>query len=216
MLAIVDYESGNQTSVWRALQSLGVEAKISADANEILAAQGVIFPGVGAAGQAMTQLKATGLDTVLAQVVKDQIPLLGVCLGCQILLEYSEEDGGTDCLGILPGQAKRFDPNWLDGDEPIRIPHMGWNFAKAKASAPEQAALILQGIDPASQFYFVHSYYPLPAPELALATSSYGLEFASVYGRRGLWAAQFHPEKSGPAGLRLLSNFAAFCAEEKR
>ena len=210
MLAILDYQAGNQTSVLRALRSLDIPAEITADPSELLAAEGVVFPGVGAAGQAMNQLVSTGMDKVLRDIVAMQKPLLGICLGCQILLERSEEND-TTCLGIVPGVCRRFLPEWQDGDEPIRSPHMGWNTLSVK-----QPSELLEGIDPGSRFYFVHSYYTVPAPELVIATSCYGQEFTAVYGRPGLWAVQFHPEKSGRPGLRLLTNFYRYCREGAR
>lgn len=210
MLAILDYKAGNQTSVLRALRSLDIPAEITADPSVLLAAEGVIFPGVGAAGQAMNQLVSTGMDKVLRDIVAMQKPLLGICLGCQILLDHSEEND-TTALGILPGTCRRFDAGWRDGGEPIRIPHMGWNTLSVKKPSE-----LLDGIDPSSRFYFVHSYYTVPAPELVIATSCYGQEFTAMYGRPGLWAVQFHPEKSGRPGLRLLTNFYRYCREGAR
>ena len=210
MLAILDYKAGNQTSVLRALHSLDIPAEITADPSAILAAEGVIFPGVGAAGQAMAQLTSTGMDKVLREAVAMEKPLLGICLGCQILLEHSEEND-TAALGIVPGVCRRFQPEWRDGGEPIRIPHMGWNTLEKKRSSE-----LLEGVEEDARFYFVHSYYTEPAPELVIATSRYGCEFAAVYGRSGLWAVQFHPEKSGRPGLRLLTNFYEYCREASR
>ncbi len=208
MLAILDYKAGNQTSVSRALSSLDIPNAITADATALLDASGVIFPGVGAAGQAMRNLTSTGLDAVLREVVARRIPLLGICVGCQIMLDHSEE-GDTATLGIVPGKTRRFDPVLRDeAGEPIRIPHMGWNSAsRAKESR------LFDGISRNAEFYFVHSYYVDPAPELALAKTMYGLEFCSAYGRDGLWAVQFHAEKSGGPGLKLLHNFYAYCRE---
>ncbi|WP_294445641.1 imidazole glycerol phosphate synthase subunit HisH [uncultured Mailhella sp.] len=210
MLAILDYKAGNQTSVLRALRALGIPAEITADPSVILAAEGVVFPGVGAAGQAMSQLVSTGMDKVLREVVAMHKPLLGICLGCQILLERSEEND-TTALGIVPGECHRFRPEWRDGDEPIRIPHMGWN--TLNVVRPSE---LLEGVDSGSRFYFVHSYYTEPAPELVIATSHYGREFTAMYGRPGLWAVQFHPEKSGRPGLRILTNFYRYCQEAAR
>lgn len=209
MLAILDYDSGNQTSVSLALTSLGVANIVSDDAAAILGAQGVIFPGVGAAGQAMRHLESRGLDRVLRQVAEQGIPLLGICLGCQILLEHSEESD-TRTLGILPGRTRRFDPTLRDeAGEPVVIPHMGWN--GMARTAPSR---LFDGVDEDSEFYFVHSYYPEPDPALVLGTTRHGLSFCSLYGRDGLWATQFHTEKSGRPGLRLLNNFAAYCREK--
>ena len=210
MLAILDYKAGNQTSVLRALRSLDIPAEITSDPSVILAAEGVIFPGVGAAGQAMNQLVSTGMDKVLREVVARGKPLLGICLGCQILLERSEENN-AETLGIVPGECRRFRPEWRDGDEPIRIPHMGWNTLEVR-----RPSRLLEGVSPDARFYFVHSYYTVPAPELVIATCRYGVEFTAMYGRPGLWAVQFHPEKSGRPGLALLTNFYRYCQEAAR
>lgn len=207
MLAILDYKAGNQTSVLRALRSLDIPAEITADPSVILAAEGVIFPGVGAAGQAMAQLTSSGMDRVLREVVAMEKPLLGICLGCQILLEHSEEND-VRTLGILPGVCRRFQPDWMDGGMPIRIPHMGWNTLDYR-----QDSVLFEGIAPDARFYFVHSYYTEPAPELVIASCTYGQEFTAAYGRPNLWAVQFHPEKSGQPGLRLLTNFYRWCQE---
>lgn len=207
MLAILDYKAGNQTSVLRALCSLNIPAEITADPEVIFAAEGVIFPGVGAAGQAMEQLTSTGMDKVLREVVAMGKPLLGICLGCQILLDRSEEND-AETLGILSGVCRRFQPDWQDGGHPIRIPHMGWNSLSLKQDSP-----LFTGIAPDAQFYFVHSYYTEPAADLVIASCEYGREFTAAYGRPGLWAVQFHPEKSGRPGLQLLQNFYRYCQE---
>ncbi len=206
MLAIVDYGAGNQTSVARAFAHLGIPAKITANPAELKDAQGIVFPGVGNAAQAMARLRQSGLDEELRLAVSQKIPLLGICLGCQILLAESEE-GPTRTLGIVPGTNKSFEASLREEDgSPISIPHMGWNSLRKKRNSP-----LLDGIDSTAEFYFVHSYYAEPDPELIIATTTYGREFCSVYGRDGLWAAQFHPEKSGRAGLRILANFNTWC-----
>lgn len=210
MLAILDYEAGNQTSVFRGLASQGIPAVITADPKALAEAQGVIFPGVGAAGQAMDLLLRTGLDAVLKDVAASNKPLLGVCLGCQILLERSEESD-TKTLGLVPGECLRFDPELKDEEgEPIRIPHMGWNGYSLK-----RPSRLFAGIPPTAEFYFVHSYYTRPPQDLVIATTHHGLEFCSVYGRDGFWAVQFHPEKSGKPGLKLLRNFYEYCQERQ-
>ncbi len=206
MIAILDYGAGNQTSVSRALDVIGVPNVITADQAVIGKANGLIFPGVGASGQAMGQLSATGLDQTLHAWVDSGRPLLGVCLGCQILLEASEENA-TRTLGLLPGNTRRFRDDLLEEDgSPARIPHMGWNRVRRK-----RESLLFNGIADDAEFYFVHSYYVEPASELVIATSYYGGEFCSVYGRDGLWAVQFHVEKSGRPGLKMLENFYAYC-----
>lgn len=210
MLAILDYKAGNQTSVRRALEHLGIPCAITADPATLQGAQGIIFPGVGAAGQAMRELQSSGLDAVLRRAVDQGKPLLGICLGCQILLERSEESGART-LGIVPGICRRFEGNMLQEDgTPAPVPHMGWNSIRIQTPCP-----LLAGVEPSAEFYFVHSYYTEPDPGFVIATTIYGREFCSLYGRDGLWAAQFHPEKSGRPGLALLRNFYDYCLEAR-
>ncbi len=210
MLAILDYEAGNQTSVKRALEHLGIECHITAEPSILQKAKGIIFPGVGAAGQAMQLLQDRGLHIVLKELVKNGKPLLGICLGCQILLEHSEESD-TQTLGIIEGSCIRFEQDCTEEDgTPIRIPHMGWNNLQKK-----QASLLLHNVPHDAEFYFVHSYYVQPKPELVLATTYYGKEFCSIYGYDGLWALQFHVEKSGAPGLQILQNFYDYCCQKK-
>lgn len=209
MLGIVEYGAGNQTSVLRALGYLGVEARISEDPAWLGRCDGLIFPGVGAAPQAMERIEASGIGAVLKRAVANGQPLLGICLGCQILLEKSAE-GSTQTLGLVQGECIRFNPDLREDDgAQIRIPHMGWNKIVAKKPSP-----LLSGLDGSEEFYFVHGYYVRPAPELVIAETRYGLDFCSVYGRDGLWAVQFHPEKSGRPGLKILSNFHAWCRDK--
>lgn len=209
MLAILDYKAGNQTSVRRALDHLSIPCEITADPDRLAQAKGIIFPGVGAAGQAMDELLSTGLDQLLIEQVKNDKPLLGICVGCQILLDYSQEND-TKALGIIPGQCVLFNPAWEEQDgSPIRVPHMGWNKV-----TPQKDCALFKGVDPDSQFYFVHSYYPDPKPKYVIATTTYGHEFCSVHGGPGLWAVQFHPEKSGRPGLAVLKNFYQYCLED--
>lgn len=203
MLAIMDYGAGNLTSVGRALKHLGIPNTITADPATIATASGIIFPGVGNAAQAMGSLRDTGLDIALAESVKRNQPLLGICVGCQILLERSEE-GNVQTLGIMPGDCVQFEDEVAQAGLPV--PHMGWNSIERK-----RESALLAGVPKSAEFYFVHSYYPRPAPELVIATTNYGHEFCSVYGREGLWATQFHPEKSGTAGLQILANFYQYC-----
>lgn len=206
MLAILDYKAGNQTSVRRALEHLGIPCVITADPAVVKAAAGLIFPGVGAAGQAMEQLRQSGLETAMRRALQVGQPLLGICLGCQILLDYSEENDTTS-LGFVQGSCRLFDKALTDVDgSPIRIPHMGWNTLTVQQHSP-----LLTGISPMASFYFVHSYYVEVPETLCIATARYGKDFCAVYGRDNLWAVQFHPEKSGEAGLKLLSNYYAYC-----
>lgn len=210
MIAIVDYRAGNQTSVARALAHLGIACTITHDPDALAAASGIIFPGVGAAGQAMRVLRERGLDQALAHAIRRGQPLLGICLGCQILLEHSEEND-TETLGLVPGVCRRFADDLRQEDgSPAPVPHMGWNRLHRRAPC-----VLLRDIPHEAEFYFVHSYYVQPADALVLATSRYGEDFCAVYGRPGLWACQFHPEKSGRPGLAILRNFARYCAEAR-
>ncbi len=209
MLAILDYKAGNQTSVRRALDHLGVPCAVTADPAVITQAKGLIFPGVGAAGQAMDELTETGLDQVIKDQVQADKPLLGICVGCQILLDYSEENQ-TKALGIIPGECVLFDNALAEEDgSPIRVPHMGWNRVELK-----KPCQLFEGVEPEAEFYFVHSYYPNPKPQYVIGTTFYGRPFCAIHGGPGLWAVQFHPEKSGRPGLKLLENFYKYCREE--
>jgi glutamine amidotransferase len=192
------------------LQHLGIPGRITARAPDLFASSGIIFPGVGAAAQAMRELTNSGMAKVLRDLVAAGKPLLGICLGCQILLEHSEE-GNVETLGLVKGRCKRFPGDLRDeNDRLISIPHMGWNNLRLK-----RKNTLFTGVSPLAEFYFVHSYYVEPDPELVLAYTRHGLEFCSVYGRDGLWALQFHPEKSGPAGLTILNNFYDYCQRAK-
>ena len=203
MIAIIDYRAGNLTSVRLAFEALAVPARVTSDPAEIRAADRSLFPGVGAARSAMENRAQLGLAPVLRERVAAGVPFLGICLGTQILLDRSEEDGGTDCLGLVPGEARRF----VARTHADKIPEMGWNQARIVRPHP-----LLAGIADDSDFYFVHSYYPAPAdPADVVCTTEYaGVSFASMIGRANLAATQFHPEKSGKVGLRLLANFAAW------
>jgi glutamine amidotransferase len=203
-VAILDYDAGNLTSVACAVRHLGREPLITRDPDEVRAAARVIFPGVGAAGAAMENLRRLGLDEPLRRAVGDGKPVLGICVGCQVVFEESEEDGGTRCLGILPGSVRRF--HFPPGGE-RKVPHMGWNEVHFQDGHP-----LFRGIPPGSQFYFVHSFYPVPRDDaLVQGTAVYGgVRFAAAVARGNLAAVQFHTEKSGPPGLRLLENFLAW------
>jgi len=208
MLAILDYKAGNQTSVRRALDHLGIQNSITADPEILEQADGIIFPGVGAAGQAMGELTSGGLDEVLKGLIWREKPLLGICVGCQILLDYCEEND-TKTLAIIPGECRLFNPAWTEEDgTPIRVPHMGWNSVELK-----QDCVLFKDIPAGAEFYFVHSYHPAPKADFIIRETVYGEKFCSMHGRTGLWAVQFHPEKSGTPGLQLLKNFHDYCLE---
>lgn len=203
MIAIVDYEAGNLTSVARALARIGCEHRITGDPAEIVRADRVIFPGVGAAGSAMESLRRSGLDEALQSVMRQGTPLLGICLGTQVILEKSRENN-TACLGLIKGEVRQF-PDGMTDDEGsrLKIPHMGWNTIDMKTDHP-----VFAGCPADAEFYFVHSYYPVPTEQTSvMAVTDYGISFASVIGYENLAACQFHPEKSGRPGLRILENF---------
>jgi glutamine amidotransferase len=206
MIAIIDYKAGNLRSVERALKKLGVACGITHDREEVLNSERIIFPGVGAAGKAMTDLKHFGLDKALSQAFKAGTPILGICLGAQIILEKSEENN-TQCLGLIEGRGKLFPSPLFSGDNKLlKIPHMGWNGVRLIKRHP-----ILKEVGPFDEFYFVHSYYPMPASDQYLiGTTDYGIEFPSIIGHKNLIATQFHLEKSGPPGLRILKNFCTW------
>ena len=201
MTLIVDYDAGNLRSVQRACQEVGLRASICADPDQLRHAERVIFPGVGAAGSAMRSLTQRGLDGALLEVIAAGVPVLGICLGLQISLQHSQEND-TATLGIVEGDVVRF-----RFDQPhLKIPHMGWNEVR-----PVQTHPVLDGIEPGDEFYFVHGYHPHPAHAADIyAVTDYEVEFASAIGRDNYFATQFHPEKSGRVGLRLLKNFAAW------
>ncbi len=196
---IVDYDAGNLKSVQRACAEVGVRAVVSSDPARLLDAERVIFPGVGAAGSAMRSLRRAGLDDALKTAIDAGKPVLGICLGLQISLDHSEEQD-TRTLGIVPGAVRRFR---FDRSE-LKIPHMGWNEVR-----PVRAHPLLEDIERGDEFYFVHGYYPVPArDEDVCALTDYETEFASAVGWGSYFATQFHPEKSGRVGLRLLEKFA--------
>jgi glutamine amidotransferase len=201
VIAIVDYKAGNLTSVRLAFEVLGLDAQVTDRSADILAADRVVFPGVGAAGAAMKHLESLKLADTLREVVRRGTPFLGICLGTQIILGYSEEDGGVPTIGLVPGRVRLFRP--VNRED--KVPQIGWNGVRLRRPHP-----IFEGIDDGSEFYFVHSYYPDPENpgDVAGVTDYAGVEFASVIGRGNLVATQFHPEKSGRIGLRLFQNFS--------
>lgn len=205
MIAIIDYKAGNLTSVARALQNIGESYLITDDVKKLEAASHIIFPGVGAAGDAMANLRQKRLDYWLKDWIGLGKPLMGICLGTQIILDYSEENQ-TECLGLVAGSTKRFPEQSASAGQALKIPHMGWNNVEFKRSHP-----VFQNISPEAEFYFVHSYYPALSDETAvLGVTDYGIQFCSVLAVKNLVAMQFHPEKSGRPGLQILRNFCAW------
>ena len=193
--AIVDYRAGNLTSVRLAFEAIGAETVVTSDADTVRGAARVVFPGVGAAASAMENLRALGLVDAVREAATDGRPFLGICLGMQILFEHSEEDGGVDLLGILPGRVRRF-PN-VPG---CKVPEIGWNQVRG---------LGIEGVPDGSEFYFVYSYYAEKGPCTLGITEYAGVEFSSAVRRGNLIATQFHPEKSGRLGLVLLKDFVS-------
>ncbi len=200
MVAIVDYDAGNLRSVQRACQHVGIDAEITADPEVIVKADKVIFPGVGSAVSAVDTLKSRGLDEALKEFYQSGKPLLGICLGLQIALDYTEE-GNKDCLGLVRGACEKFDFT----DRSIKVPHIGWNEVEVVQSHP-----MLKNIESGDEFYFVHSYFARPenATEIYGVTEYGDQKFASIIAKDNLFSTQFHLEKSGEIGLRLLAEFA--------
>ena len=198
MIAIVDYRAGNLQSVRRAVQYLGHDSVITDSHKAIRSASHVIFPGVGAAGATMKNLAALGLDALLRhEIFPSGKPMLGICIGIQIIFQHSEEDN-TNCLGIMPGTVRRF-----SASNGRKIPQIGWNNVHLTKPHP-----VFKGVTDGSYFYFVNSYYPIPAHESAVyATAQYGEQFACVVAEKNLLATQFHLEKSAQPGLKMLDNF---------
>ena len=198
MIAILDYDAGNIKSVEKALQKLGQEVIITRDAEEILSADKVILPGVGAFGDAMNNLRKYGLDQVIYQVVENETPFLGICLGLQLLFEKSDESVGAKGLGILQGEICR-----IPDKEGLKIPHMGWNSLHL-----QHDGRLFAGLPEDSYVYFVHSYYLKAEDEsIVKATTEYSTHIHASVEQGNVFACQFHPEKSSDVGLQILRNF---------
>ena len=208
MIAIVDYGVGNLRSVQKAMEYMGVDGIITDDSQVIRDAQGVILPGVGAFGDTVDALRATGLDEIVLEVVERQVPLLGICIGMQLLFDESEEMGLHRGLGVLPGRIVRFPTD-------LTVPHIGWNQIHPVNAQTDGCPTLLDGVKDGDFAYFVHSYYPVPDDDsVILATTDYGVDFASVVGTDLVFGIQFHPEKSQDVGLRILKNFARVVERE--
>lgn len=199
MIAIVDYDAGNIKSVEKALHFLGREALVTGDSEEILRADKVILPGVGAFGDAMDTIRGRGLDKVLRKVAENGTPFLGICLGLQLLFERSDEAPGAEGLGILKGEILR-----IPEKEGLKIPHMGWNSLHL-----ENNGRLFRGIEENAYVYFVHSYYLKAGDEsIVKASTEYGVHIHASVEKDNVFACQFHPEKSSDVGLHILNNFA--------
>jgi len=200
VIAIVDYGMGNLRSVEKAIARARVATVVTSDPAKILGARGVVLPGVGAFGACMENLESRGLASTMREAVSSGKPFLGICLGLQLLFEESEEFGPIRGLGILPGKVVRFGGSSFEG---LKIPQMGWNNLRIRRGVAE-----LEGIGDDPFVYFVHSYYVVPSdPDLTVASTEYGVEFAAAIAWKNVFACQFHPEKSQAIGLRILENF---------
>ncbi|HEY6732081.1 MAG TPA: imidazole glycerol phosphate synthase subunit HisH [Solirubrobacterales bacterium] len=202
-IAILDYGMGNLRSVEKALEHVGVIATISSDADEVRTAEGVILPGVGAFPRAMERVRELGLDELIAERRDAGVPILGICLGLQLLFDSTAELGGATGLGLLEGPVDALDAPGL------KVPHIGWSPVRW-----ERESRLADGIDSETPFYFVHSFAPQPTEAELLGSAEYGARFACAAERENVFGVQFHPEKSSTAGLRLLSNFAGICAKQ--
>jgi glutamine amidotransferase len=200
-IAILDYGMGNLRSVEKALEHVGASATITADAEAVRAADGLVLPGVGAFPRAMERVRERGLDELADERRRAGTPILGICLGLQLLFDSSTELGGAAGLGLLAGEVSALDA------EGLKVPHIGWSPVRW-----ERRSSLVEGIDSGTPFYFVHSFAPRPVAEDTLGTAAYGARFACAAQRDNVFGVQFHPEKSSTAGLRLLSNFAGICA----
>ncbi len=203
-IAVVDYGMGNLRSVQQAVRKVapGADIAVTGDAGVIASAGRIIFPGQGAAPDCMREIRTRGLDRVIADVVREGKPFLGICMGLQVLFEHSEE-GDTPCLGVFSGRVRRFASGLLDAQgNKLKVPHMGWNQVHYRDH------VLWNGIAQDARFYFVHSYYVEPDdPSLVQASSDYPRSFVCAVAKENLFAVQFHPEKSAAAGLKLLQNF---------
>lgn len=203
MIAVIDYGAGNLRSIARALEQAGAAVVVTSDPEVVRAADAVVLPGVGHAGHSVEQITKLGLPSAIAEVVAAGKPFLGICVGMQVLFDAQEEGGGHG-LGILPGRVRSI-------HAPVKVPHMGWNRVRVAKDSP----LGERGDD--TFYYFVHSFVAEPSdPNDIAATTRYGEEFASVVVRGNVWGTQFHPEKSGDAGLKLIRSFVEQLDEKAR
>jgi imidazole glycerol-phosphate synthase subunit HisH len=203
VIAIVDYGIGNLGSVTKGFRRAGAEVELTGDPAVLRRADALVLPGDGAFGATMAEIDRRGLVPLLREAVAAGTPLLGICIGMQVLFEESEEHGRHQGLGLLPGRVRRF-------DDSLTVPHMGWNTLRARRPHP-----LLEGLADGSHVYFVHSYYCEAAEDVVIATSDYGRDFAAIVGRGPVLGLQFHPEKSQDVGQRLVANFVAAVAARR-
>lgn len=204
MIAVIDYGAGNLRSVANAITRLGYQPRITSHAGDLAEAQAVILPGVGAAGDTMESLRNLGLVAPIKQLIADDRPFFGVCIGLQILFTGTEEGGWHDCLGIIAGRVKKLPAG-------LKVPHMGWNQVRQRTGHP-----LFEGIPNEANFYFVHSYYGEPEDKsLVAGETDYGITMGSVIAHGNLVATQFHPEKSGDFGLKMYDNFLRHALTDK-
>jgi imidazole glycerol-phosphate synthase subunit HisH len=196
VIAVLDYGMGNLRSVEKALEHVGADVEITYEPERIRAAAGLVLPGVGAFPKAMHAIGKRGLDELVHERRAAGVPVLGICLGMQLLFQSSVELGGADGLGLLPGEVRALDAPGL------KIPQIGWNAVTWRRASP-----LIDGLSDPAAFYHVHSFAPVASNGVVLGTAEYGAEFVSAVAGDGVWGVQFHPEKSGPDGLALLKNF---------
>ena len=204
-VAVIDYGMGNLRSVSKALETVAGDTviEVTADSQRILTASHVVFPGVGAIRDCITELKRLQLDDIIRNVINNGTPVLGICLGMQAMLSHSEENNGSEGLNIIDGHVRHFDIKPTDNGEHLKVPHMGWNQVHQLSNHP-----LWNKIEQDSRFYFVHSYFVEPDDaSVTAATTAYPDEFSSAIHKDNVFAVQFHPEKSQHAGLQLLENF---------
>lgn len=202
MIIVIDYDAGNTANVLRALQKIGVQAELSSNRDKILAADGLILPGVGAYPAAMAELQQRGLVSAIKEAVAKGTPLLGICLGMQVLTEIGLEHQETQGLGFIPGVCRE-----IQATKTMPVPHMGWNDLTVKQDSPLTAGLAGKSV------YFVHSYFTDVPKEYIDVTADYGIEVPVMIHKDNVYGAQFHPEKSGDVGLGILEKFIALCGD---
>ncbi len=201
-ICILDYGMGNLRSVEKALEHVGATATIANDPETVRAADGLVLPGVGAFPKAMERVRGTGLEELVAERLDAGVPVLGICLGLQLLFDSTTELGGAEGTSLLPGEVAELDA----GD--LKVPHIGWSPVRW-----EKQSRLTEGIENETPFYFVHSFAPHPDRDDLLGTATYGERFACAAEQDRIFGVQFHPEKSSTAGLRLLANFAGICVQ---